>query len=71
VFDKYRQTTTRVGRMNVGLGLYFCRLAIEALGGTIWVEETERMPTLFGIRLPRLVVSAAPPAQTEPLRVTS
>ena len=39
--------------MNLGLGLYFCRLAIEAQGGRMWVEETDRMPTVFGIRLPR------------------
>lgn len=30
------------GRMNVGPGLYFCRLAVEAQGGRIWIEQTER-----------------------------
>jgi K+-sensing histidine kinase KdpD len=71
VFDKYRQTARRAGPMNVGLGLYFCRLAIEAQGGKIWVEQTARLPTLFGIRLPRRVVSAPHPASTEPLAVAS
>ncbi|MDB4979659.1 MAG: sensory box histidine kinase [Myxococcales bacterium] len=53
IFDKTRQGPAGVGRMNLGLGLYFCRLAIEAQGGQLWVEETDRMPTVFGIRLPR------------------
>ena len=38
--------------MNLGLGLYFCRLAIEANGGLIWVEQSERLPVVFAIRLP-------------------
>lgn len=71
VFEKYRQTTTRAGRMNVGLGLYFCRLAIEAQGGTIWVEETDRLPTVFGIRLPRFVDLSRRPAFTVPPPLTA
>jgi PAS domain S-box-containing protein len=58
IFDKNQQGTSN-GRMNLGLGLYFCRLAIEAQGGAMWVEETERMPTVFGIRLPRSAPHAA------------
>ncbi len=69
IFDKYQQSTALVGRMNLGLGLYFCRLAVEAQGGSIWIEETERMPTVFGIRLPRVAVrasaSAAPGAHLD------
>jgi PAS domain S-box-containing protein len=53
IFEKHRQGRAQVGRLNLGLGLYFCRLAIEAQGGKMWVEETDRMPTVFGIRLPR------------------
>ena len=53
IFEKHQRGSTEVGRMNLGLGLYFCRLAIEAQGGKMWVEETTRMPTVFGIRLPR------------------
>jgi signal transduction histidine kinase len=53
VFDKYRQESSENGRMNLGLGLYFCRLAVEMHGGRIWVEETERLPTVFALRLPR------------------
>jgi PAS domain S-box-containing protein len=58
IFEKYRQAGSDIGHMNLGLGLYFCRLAVEAQGGAIWVEETDRMPTVFGIRLPSLTASA-------------
>jgi signal transduction histidine kinase len=36
----------------MGLGLYFCRLAAEAHGGSIRVEETAELPTVFVIELP-------------------
>jgi signal transduction histidine kinase len=58
IFDKNRQNGVN-GRMNLGLGLYFCRLAIEANGGVIWVEESERMPVMFCIRLPYPAASMA------------
>jgi len=59
IFEKHQQGSAEVGHMNLGLGLYFCRLAIEAQGGRMWVEQTERMPTVFGIRLPRPASHAA------------
>jgi NtrC-family two-component system sensor histidine kinase KinB len=37
---------------NVGLGLYFCRRAVEAHGGRIEVRETDEWPTSFVVRLP-------------------
>lgn len=53
IFEKYGQSASGShGRMNLGLGLYFCRLAIEAHVGKIWVEETEPLPTVFVIDLP-------------------
>jgi signal transduction histidine kinase len=52
IFEKFGQANTDVGRMNLGLGLYFCRLAAEAHGGRMWVEETEELPTVFGLELP-------------------
>jgi len=52
IFDKYAQEEAGVGRMNLGLGLYFCRLAAEAHGGRIWVDETPDLPTIFALELP-------------------
>lgn len=37
---------------NAGLGLYFCRRAIEAHGGAIEVKSTPELPTVFVIDLP-------------------
>ncbi len=51
IFEKYGQTG-RAGRMNLGLGLYFCRLAAEAHGGTLELRESPELPTLFVFRLP-------------------
>jgi signal transduction histidine kinase len=51
IFDKYAQSGSE-GRMNLGLGLYFCRLAAEAHGGRMWVHETEELPTVFSLELP-------------------
>jgi signal transduction histidine kinase len=66
IFEKYGQADVDVGRRNLGLGLHFARLAIEAHGGRIWVEETEKLPTVFGIRLPRLPEPALRPGQSVP-----
>ncbi len=52
IFEKFGQSGEAQGRMNIGLGLYFCRLAAEAHGGRIWVEEDPALPTVFGIELP-------------------
>jgi diguanylate cyclase (GGDEF)-like protein/PAS domain S-box-containing protein len=64
IFDKYGQAGAEVGRRNLGLGLYFCRLAIEAQGGRLWVGETETLPALFGIRLPCRVTGTGRPTSS-------
>jgi two-component system, sensor histidine kinase and response regulator len=53
IFERFVQGTreqmlTRSGR---GLGLAFCRLAVEAHGGSIWVEDASP-GTVFCVRLP-------------------
>jgi two-component system, OmpR family, heavy metal sensor histidine kinase CusS len=52
IFEKFGQARKDTGRMNLGLGLYFCRLAVEAHGGRIWIEERPELPTVFCIDLP-------------------
>lgn len=52
VFEKFAQANSAVGRMNMGLGLYFCRLAVTAHGGKLSVEESKDLPTVFCIRIP-------------------
>ena len=37
---------------NVGLGLYFCRLAVEAHGGKLWLEHNHELPVVFALSLP-------------------
>ncbi|MCU1281914.1 MAG: His Kinase (phospho-acceptor) protein [bacterium] len=52
IFEKYGQAGRLSGRMNLGLGLYFCRLAAEAHAGTLELRQTAEFPTLFVFRLP-------------------
>lgn len=56
VFDRFHRVDTRLSRstQGVGLGLYICRVIVEAHGGQIWVESngSGRGSTFF-IRLPR------------------
>lgn len=53
LFDKWAQVagTARNGP-NRGLGLYFCRLAAEAHGGTIEAAEGADYPVCFRLRIP-------------------
>jgi signal transduction histidine kinase len=52
IFEKYGQASGSNGRMNLGIGLYFCRLVAEAHGGRIHVEETAELPAMFVVTLP-------------------
>jgi two-component system, OmpR family, heavy metal sensor histidine kinase CusS len=53
IFGRYHQIEARraSARANRGLGLYFCKLAIEAHGGTIVVDERDGLPTTFVVRI--------------------
>jgi two-component system, OmpR family, heavy metal sensor histidine kinase CusS len=55
IFGRYFQIEARraAARANRGLGLYFCKLAVEAHDGTIHVESRPGLGTVFVIRLPR------------------
>jgi signal transduction histidine kinase len=54
VFEKFARLETKQGGVtaNRGLGLTFCRLAVEAHGGVIWVESSDRGGALFRTLLP-------------------
>jgi signal transduction histidine kinase len=54
VFEKYAQLQLREKGVtgNRGLGLTFCRLAVEAQGGTIWIDEAPGGGACFRTVLP-------------------
>jgi len=55
IFDKFYQVESRESgqaRAGVGLGLAFCRMAADVLGGAIRVENNEPSGTRFVITLP-------------------
>ena len=54
IFDKFIQLDQRAlrGHEGTGLGLTFCKLAVEAHGGRIWVQEGETGGASFCFTLP-------------------
>jgi signal transduction histidine kinase len=54
IFGRYFQVEARraSARANRGLGLYFCKLAAEAHGGTIHVEQRGGLGAVFVVRIP-------------------
>lgn len=61
IFDRYFQATDGERHPGVGLGLYFCRLATQVLGGTITVFSTPQVGSIFTVRLPVVNPGEAPP----------
>ena len=54
IFEKYvRLAPGCASRAGHGLGLAFCRMAVEAHGGRIWVEDVAPHGSRFCVRLPR------------------
>lgn len=58
VFDKYVRVRGDRSHSGIGLGLAFCRLAVQAHGGQIWVEDNAPQGARFIVTLP------LPPDQT-------
>ena len=54
IFEKFRQVEGGSSRNGggVGLGLAFCKMAVEAHGGRIWVESTPGHGATFSFELP-------------------
>ncbi|HEX6851519.1 MAG TPA: hybrid sensor histidine kinase/response regulator [Candidatus Polarisedimenticolaceae bacterium] len=61
VFEKFARLELRKAGLggNRGLGLTFCRLAVEAHGGTIWVDAAPGGGALFRTILPAMEAPAA------------
>ena len=57
IFEKYVRIEERAAaepRTSQGLGLVFCRTAVEVHGGQIWVEENTPKGSCFCVRLARV-----------------
>lgn len=52
IFDKFARIHGEGRPKGLGLGLAFCRLAVEAHGGRIWVESEEGKGSTFTFTLP-------------------
>jgi len=52
VFQRFRRLESAKGIRGTGLGLPFCKLAVEAHGGRIWVESTPGEGSAFTFSLP-------------------
>lgn len=52
IFDRFYQANENDRRHGTGIGLYFCRLAVEAHGGTIGVESVVGEGSTFTLILP-------------------
>jgi PAS domain S-box-containing protein len=51
-YDRGADSTATAARSSRGLGLVFCRMAVEAHGGQIWVEDNKPTGSVFCVRLP-------------------
>lgn len=70
IFERFRQVKDNIplrGPKGSGLGLTFCKLAVEAHGGHIWVEENSPLSgACFAVSLPVVGVPAPTTATTVP-----
>lgn len=57
IFDKFRRIKSDGSSKGLGLGLAFCRLAVEAHGGRIWVDDAPGGGARFNLTLPMVEVA--------------
>jgi PAS domain S-box-containing protein len=66
IFERFVQVPGVRGRQRgSGLGLAFCRLAVEAQGGKIWMEPAPEGGSIFTFTLPVAVAADAPAPESE------
>jgi signal transduction histidine kinase len=67
IFEKFGQVESGDGasKAGTGLGLTFCRLAVESHGGQIWVEAVPSQGTTFRFTLPLRTQSGLPVEQQD------
>ncbi|MEW6749479.1 MAG: HAMP domain-containing sensor histidine kinase [Candidatus Latescibacterota bacterium] len=66
IFDKFGTVEARRAgvKPSTGLGLAFCRLAVEAHGGCIWVNSEEGAGSTFSVALPAWAPAEPGPTAT-------
>jgi len=52
IFDKFARVQREASAKGLGLGLAFCKLAVEAHGGRIWAESQHERGAMFSFTLP-------------------
>lgn len=52
IFDKFTRLKSEIGPKGLGIGLAYCRLAVQAHGGRIWVESELGVGSRFVFTLP-------------------
>ncbi|OQY34657.1 MAG: hypothetical protein B6I38_02240 [Anaerolineaceae bacterium 4572_5.1] len=52
IFNKFTRLNSKDGTKGIGLGLAFCRLAVEGHGGRIWVDNNADVGSVFSFTLP-------------------
>ena len=68
IFEKFAQLDAKKSghKADRGLGLTFCKMAVEAHGGRIWVESADSTGSKFSFSLPVLANSPKQGSEKEP-----